>query len=404
MFKKVHNIIKKFQDIQEHDFVTGKTVEQKLNHIQSLAENPNHLDVLSTYLYDRNKQIRDVTAKALLRAEWEPKSYTSRNIFIVSNQRWEKLSTIPVKSLIQEWEKNTSLTLGGFWATYLISTLYEIGKPILDQLFDIAKDTNLTLNGRSIALRCIGLLGNSVHNEPLKLLYYQEDNQMIKLAVLDALRFIGEPAITVLVEILANENTMEELSSAAARGLGSMGQAPVESLLPLMNSTHRLVREYASISLLCTADSYGISKLYDFKQSQQDGGLKSIINQFLTGLVNESYDWSCLRNQKSAAQILRPQKYIEQLNSTDEDILKTIYVISLGNLSESKAIKSLFEAAINTSNDIIQAEALMSIAKIKNHDEKRKYLFRALYHGDNFIRFWACLALLNLNISVISWL
>ncbi len=402
MFQKIQKIISKFQNIQNRDFTTGETISQKLNRIYQLSQEANSSEPLIPYLRDRNKQIREAAAQTLLARDWEPQSLRDKNILAVSNRDWTKLRNLPVRELILDWQKNISLAPGGFWAAYLLSTLYELGTPASGALLDCAQNQDLTANARSIALHSLGLLQTRNCNQQIKDIYQDEKNKNIKGSIIEAFRLQGQTAVPILADLLSNGPSDQELCSSLAWALGFQGKAAVETLISFLNSTNRIVRYYSGLALLSTAEISGLSSLLSFKGGKQDGPLKTFIHQFLIPFGGEKEVHKAVEDQKNPTPDIDPKRLLEHFSQKKETELFIVAMLFLGNADRKEAARPLFRTSINSFDDIIKIEALMSLSKLIADQEAVNLLFNGLEHGDNLIRYWSCLGLMRKGYSVIG--
>lgn len=399
MFQKMHKIINIFQNIQNRDFITGETANQKLTQIHRIAQERESMQQLIPYLRDSNKSIRDTVGQILWAKGWEPQSLTDKHIIAVSSQNWLELTNLPVQELILDWQKHTSLAPGGFWASYILSSLYEMGTPAFVSLLDSAKNKYLTTNARSIALHCLGLLKPTDFSQEMKNIYQRDKNKNIKCSVIEAFRLQGQSAVPIMADLLSNNLSDKEMCSSLSWALGFQGHTAVEILTSFLNKTNPVLRYYSGLALLATADPSALNILANLKGNKEDGQLKTVINQFF----NFFGGYEAIKDQTNPIQNFNTEKLLDKFSQKKEFEAFIVSMLFLGNANRKEAAKPLFRTAINSDNDTIKIEALMSLSRLIPDQEAINLLYNGLKHGDNFIRYWSCLGLMNTGHSVIGF-
>jgi HEAT repeat protein len=320
----------------------------------------------------------------------------------VSLHNWEALRQLPVQELILDWEKFTSLAPGGFWASYLLSSLYTIGRPAIAPLMIHAQDRHMSLNSRSLALHTLGLLDSKDSNQQIMKLYQNEANKDVKLAVIHSFRLQGKTAIPFLIDMFSTEGMDEEICASLAWALASQGSFAVNKLTPCLQSTHRLIRHYAGLALLATADPQALFQVKSSDDSNPNGHLKTLSQQFLRQIETESSLTDKNRNQTSPVPVFKPKRLLVHFSQKKERELFILSLLFLGNIQNKESADSLFQTATNTPDDTIKIEALLSSSQLLPSEEALHSLHNGLQHGDNLIRYWSCIGLMRKRYQVIG--
>jgi len=387
---------------QKNEPAAGPEVERKLEDLNRLRHDPDSTEVLSGYLLDRSKRVRDRAAAALAGQGKQPRNPAERCVFFISTRNWSGLQSLSALELIAAWAKKDSLSPGGFWTVYLIAALLALGPPAAEQLARFLDEHDGSMNSKIVVLWTLGLFGAEEQLPRLRAVYEQDRNQRMRLAVVQACRFLGQPGQELLVDLLGAEETDEVVRAAAGRGAAALGSSATADLVGLLKSKNGKVREHAALALFSSGDPEGLVALSSLRHKERDGRLRALISRLLIDMGGDGRDWSDLADTDRAAALIEPEQCIRRLQLRDEEQIVTVCTLALGNAADPRAARPLMDVAMAGMEDMLTAEAWMALSRLAGHEEGRRCLFSGLEHGELYSRFWAGLGLLMAGKAILD--
>ncbi|MFO7876988.1 MAG: hypothetical protein R6U55_10460 [Desulfovermiculus sp.] len=397
MLKSFRKLVKQFQSLPEKDFRHGRTREQTLEYIASLGPDAAHTQELRRHLYAHDPDIRRAAAQALQAQKWSPQSAADMQIFLLSIGSGTEVDNLSAKRHLTDWEAETSLAPGAYWTPVVLAGLVHKGAQAKPDLYEIAADRGRSLNTRTLALWAIGLLGeqNVWH---LYSLFGQQNIHQLQQAVIQALYFSGPDAIPVLIYMMREEKD-QELALELALSVSRMGTEAVSELGELVHDEQRMVREYAGLGLLASADPFGLSRLFSLKTSDRDGHLKAVINEWMIGLQADASTWKELSSPETASALCSPVRILQGLTRTDNELLTSLYLSMLVQVPGGDALPVLREIITTTGSEDILFQACLSLSAQPEAEPELRHM---LEKGNPLIRTYACLALLRAGFPVMQ--
>lgn len=395
--KSFRKLVKQFQSLPERDFRHGRTREQTLEYIASLGRDAEHIQELRRHLYAHDPEIRQAAAQALQARKWSPRSAADMQIFLLSIGSGAEVNTFSATRCLIDWETETSLAPGAYWAPVVLSGLVHKGAQAKPDLYEVAADTGRSLNTRRLALWAVGLIGEQDVRH-LHSLFGQQNIHQLQQAVIQALYFSGPDAIPALVSMLSAEKD-QELALELALSLSRMGTEAVSELGELVHNEQRMVRENAGFGLLASADPMGLSWLFALKTSDRDGRLKAVINEWMIGLQADASKWKELSSPEAASALCSPARILQGLTRTDNELLTSLYLSMLGRIPGRDALPVLREIITTTGSEDILFQACLSLSAQPAAESELQHMLKK---GNPLIRTYACLALLKTGFPVMQ--
>ena len=395
MLKSFRKLVKKFQSVPERDFQNGRTKEQVIYYLASLGADSSQVEYCVRYLYAHDPDIRQAAVSALKGLDWSAKNAAEMQVWHMHTS--DAQATEPsVEELLQDWEGKTSLAPGAYWTPVVLTGLVQLGENAKPDLYAAVQDTNHGLNARALALWAIGLIGNEPGHY-LAEVYRAHINHRVQRAAIQALRFCGPNSLPVLSALLREEKD-EDLALEAALAMGWMGKEAVTELEKLLESEKRMVREYAGLGLLASADSQGLAQLFAIKSSSRDGRLKAMITEWMVALGGNASTWQELSTPRSAAELCSAAKIVHGLSRTDSEVLILVCLSMLAHIPDDKAVFAIKELIQNTD----QEEVIFQACQTAGAQGADAELQKMLGQGNPLVRTHACLALLKAQIPVMQ--
>jgi hypothetical protein len=384
---------------QRQEFEGEGSVSRKLEELQRIGGDPETQERTAAYLLDRDRHVRHKAVSMLAGQERRRLNPAQQNVFLVSTGDWEGLRRLEAKELIEAWEQEDSLSPGGFWTLYLLASLERLGGQAEEPLAEMAEDSSRRMNTRIAALWALGLRGAQDRLPTMRSVLTRDRNQRMRLAAVQACRFLGGSALDCLTDLLAWPDPDPEVLAASARSLGWHGGASVERLRPLLDSRERLVREQAALALLYTATAEGLAAVAGLLSSETDGQLRSLVNRFLKALAGRALSMADLADSGYAASLYRADSLLRVLQLMEDEQVLVICLLALANTADSRSVRPLMDIGMAGGSDMLMAEAWMALSRLADTDSGRDGLDFGLHHGDMFSRFWAGLAMLMAGLN-----
>ncbi|MFO7801228.1 MAG: hypothetical protein R6V55_02900 [Desulfovermiculus sp.] len=395
MLKSFRKLVKKFQSVPERDFQNGRTKEQVIYYLASLGADSSQVEYCVRYLYAHDPDIRQAAVSALKGMDWSAKSAAEMQVWNMYTSGGQ--TTEPsVEELLQDWEGKTSLAPGAYWTPVVLTGLVQLGEKAKPDLYAAVQDASHGLNARALALWAIGLLEKQP-GQYLADVYRAHINHRVQRAAIQALRFCGPDSLPVLGALLREEKD-EDLILETALAMGWMGKAAVAELVKLLDSEKRMVREYAGLGLLASADSQGVTQLLAFKSSSRDGRLKAMITEWMVALGGDASTWKELSTPRSAAELCSADNIVYGLARTDNEVLVLVCLSMLAHMPDDKAVSYILELIRNTDQEEVIFQACQTAGAQGADSELKKMLGQ----GNPLLRTHACLALLKAQIPVMQ--
>ena len=396
MLKSFRKLVKQFQSMPEREFRNGRTKDQALEHIACIKHHSGYVQELRAYLYSHDPDIRRAAASALNNLDWSARNEADRLVWGLAADGHPDMDNLSAAGLLSAWEAETSLAPGAYWAPVVLAGLVNGGQRFRPDLYTVAQDHQRSMNTRTLALWSLGIRGEQ-DGRSLSDLYGQENNHRVQRSTIQALRFCGPEATSVLGDILDQEAD-EDLCLELALALAGMGQEAVPALRDRLENETRRVREYAGLALLALADPQGLTLLYAIKSSTRDGRLKALVNEWMIAMHGDSSTWEELSTARAAAGLCSRQRIQQAMTRADNQVLDMIFVSQLAHIPGGGSIPVVQDIIRSTDREELVFEACQAMGGLGARLELQAFLGQ----GNPLVRTYACLALLATGFPVMQ--
>ena len=399
MLKTFRKLVKQFQSIPEREFRDGRTLEQSLAYLQDLGHSPGQQEEVRRYLYAHQPDLRQEAARILRSTGWQPEHQADRHLLAMASGQWPEIVWLQADPLLRAWESEVSLASGAYWTPVVFSALCAMDpSAAASDLKALLQEQGRSQNTKSLALWCLGR-NQAAGPEELVALYQHEANQQVQRAVIQALRLFGTGSVSALTGLLGREGD-EELCLELALALAWLGEAAVPGLTSLLASESRLVREYAGLGLLGTANPQGISCMHHLKSSGRDGRLKALINEFMAGMQGDVSTWGELFSPDKVSELLSSMRLIQAMATQDDEPLLRVMLGMLTHRPSPEVVTYALSIMQEADAEDMIFEAAMVLGACCSEFQEARAGLESLVQGNPLLRTYATLALITAGIPV----